>query len=69
MSERTPLQILQYYADGGHYYSDTAQWAIERITELQAKLDAVKKVADDRTILDAYEAAYIYEAIGEGDGQ
>jgi len=39
--------------------------AWEQIKELEAKLDAVKKVADDRTILDAYEAAYIYEAIGE----
>ena len=43
MSERTPLQILQYYADGGHYYSDAAQWAIERITELEALIKDIRE--------------------------
>lgn len=34
-----------------------------RIKELQAQVERVKKVADDRSCLDEYEAQYIYAAI------
>jgi len=47
------------------FFSERCGDAELKVRELQAKLDAVKKVADDRTILDVYEAYYIYEAIGE----
>jgi hypothetical protein len=33
--------------------------------ELQARLEAVRKVADTRSMLDEYEAAYIYSALGD----
>ena len=36
---------------------------INEIETLQVRLDRVKMVADDRTLLDEYEAAFIYEAL------
>ena len=32
--ERSYLDTLQYYADGGHYYSDAAQAVIDALIEL-----------------------------------
>ena len=51
--------------NGDRIDSDTLRDAAYDLEALQAQLEAVKKVADNRTMLNEYEAAYIYEAIGE----
>ena len=40
-------------------------WAARKTPKLEAQIEAVKKVADNRTCLDSYEAAYIYAALKE----
>lgn len=37
------LEILKRYAESGDYYSDCAQLALDRIKELEGKLEALRK--------------------------
>lgn len=41
------LEALKHYADGGHYYSDCAQLALDRIQELESKLDSIRRAVEN----------------------
>ncbi len=47
VDEKASLETLKRYAEGGHYYSDCAQLALDRIAELEAQVKSLGNAHHD----------------------